>query len=605
MKWLGYALLPVLLLAGVVWWAVQYVVPPVAVEAESAPRPAAAYPQAMWAELARLHGLRVLHEEAPLPQGLVWQSGAAEPPLGSPQARKGGVVHLSSVGPFPAHLLAFGSPTPQFFHANAFERVELPLVQRHPQTHGLIPGVAQEWAVQGRTVYFRLHPAARYSNGRPVRAGDYALGVLLRAKAGGDGAWPALCQAAEELRVYGDGALALTLRHDAPLAALRAAALLHPAEPGFYAAFGSDYAERYAWRIPPTTGAYVVSRVEHGRLVEMRRVARWWAADLPHRRYTCNADVLVYHFLTDEAQAWEFFMRGKLDVMQSRHLAARERYLHDAPEVADGRICLLRFCPESPLPPYGIALNAAALPAVELRRGLVQAMDMGRAVEVLFRNEAERLTTFTSGYAELTPAHTPQYRYDPAAARACFARAGYTEAGEDGILRREDGSRLSVRLSYVPSEKVSALVNMLSRSARACGAEIVPEPLPWQLCAAQVREGRHQLTFWATVPAAPLPELGRYFHSSARGDEAPFGLSDAEMDAALATCAAARSLPELAEGVARVDRLVYELAVWLPGWSERRATVAHWRRICFPEQPGDYYDAVDNHSFWCREGREP
>ena len=602
MKWLGYALLPVLMLAGVAWWAVRQAPPPVVAEAEGAPQPAAAYPQTMWAELARLHGLRVLRDAAPLPPELEWQSGAAEPPLGSPEARKGGVVHLSSVGPYPANLLAFGSPTPQFFHANAFERVELPLVQRHPQTHGLIPGVAQEWAVQGRTVYFRLHPQARYSNGRPVRAGDYALGALLRAKAGGDGAWEALCCAAEELRVYGDGALALTLKSEAPLAALRAAALLHPAEPGFYAEFGSDYATRYAMRVPPTTGAYVVSRMEHGRLLEMRRVAHWWAADLPHRRYTCNAEVLVYHFLTDEAQAWEFFMRGKLDVMQSRHVAARERYLSAADEVADGRICLFSFSPGAPLPPYGIALNAAALPGVELRRGLVQAMDMGRAVAVLFRHEAERLTTFTGGYAELTPGGTPQYGYDPAAARACFARAGYTEVGEDGILRRADGERLSVRLSYVPSEKVSALVGMLSHSARDCGAEIVPEPLPWQLCAAQVREGRHQLTFWATVPAAPLPELRRYFHSSARGDEAPFGLKSADMDAALAACDAARSLPELAEAVARVDRLVYELAVWLPGWSERRAVVAHWRRIGFPERPGDYYDAVDNHTFWRREG---
>ena len=562
-----------------------------------------AYSADMWQQLSRLHDVRFVQAaESELPEGLVWHTGAEEPPLGSPQARKGGAVRLSSPGPFPANLLAFGSPTPQFFHYNAFACIELPLVQQHPRTHGTLPGVAQAWAVQGRTVYFRLHPAARYSNGRPVRAADYALGALLRARAGQDGAWAALASAAEELCVYGDAALALTLRREGPMAELRAAALLHAAEPGFYAEFGGDYATRYAWRTPPTTGAYVVGRVERGRMVELRRVADWWAADLPHYRHVFNVDSIEYHFLTDEAQAWEFFMRGKLDVMQTRHVPTWQRRLEGAPEVDSGRICCRNYVVEQPLPPYGIALNTATLPDVRVRQGLLQAMDMDRAVRFLFRGEAERLRTFTGGYGRLSPEHTPQYIYDPAAARACFASAGYTQAGADGILRRADGARLSVPLCYVPSEKVSTLVRILCESARACGAEIVPEPLPWQLCAHKVREGKHSMTFWAAVPSTPLPQPGRHLSSRAAGDDAPFCLNSAEMDAALAASEHARTLPELAAAVARVDRLVYELALWLPGWKENRVYLAHWQRICFPEQPSGHYDAMDSHSFWCREG---
>lgn len=604
MKWLGSILLVCLLVAGAAWWAVQSAPSPLGPtgSAAEAPRPAADYPPDMWAELARLaeSGVRVCRAGAEsLPAGLCWQDGAAEPPLGSPQARKGGVVRACSVGPFPANLLAFGSPTPQFFHANAFERVELPLVQQHPATRGEIPGVAQAWAVRGLTVFFRLHPAARYSNGRPVRAADYALGALLRAKAGGDGAWAALCQAAEELRVYDDErTLALTLRHERPLAALRAAALLHAAEPGFYAEFGSDYAERYAWRTPPTTGAYVVGGVERGRLIRLERVPNWWAAELPHRRYTCNVDAIEYHFLTDEAQGWEFLLRGKLDALQTRNLAAWQRYA----EGAEGeKLCKRVQCVGGALPPYGIALNAHALPEPELRRGLLQAMDMPRAIRLLFRGEGEQLQTFTSGYGPLSPTGIPQWRYAPEAARAAFARAGYTEAGEDGILRKPDGTRLSVTLCYVPSEKVSTLAAILSESAAACGAEIVPEPLPWQLCAAKVREGAHDLTFWAAVPSEPLPEPARFFSSQAHGDEAPFGLHHPEMDAALAGCERARTEQELAEALARVDRLVQELAVWLPGWREDRVYLAHRQRLHFSDQPGWHYDQLDNHTFWCEE----
>ena len=603
MKWSGYMLALICLPVGVVWWAVRSAPPPLPVaEAAGAVSGPAEYPADMWLQLSRLHGVRFVQAaEAELPAGLPWQDGAALPPLGSPRARKGGTVRLSSVGPFPANLLAFGSPAPQFFHLNAFGRVELPLVRQSPGGLETLPGVAQAWAVQGRTVYFRLHPAARYSNGRPVRAADYALGALLRARAGGDGAWAALAREAEQLTIYGDAALALTLRRARPLAALRAAGLLHAAEPGFYAEFGSDYAVRYAWRTPPTTGAYVVGRVERGRMVELRRVPDWWAADLPHYRYVCNADSIEYHFLTDEAQAWEFLMRGKLDAVQTRHVPTWHRRLNGEGPVERGEVRRLSYTLEYPLPPYGIALNAAALADVHLRRGLLQAMDMERAVSILVWGEGTRLGTFTAGYGELTPGHTPQYRYDPAAARAAFARAGYTRAGADGILRRADGTRLSVRLTYVPSEKVSTLVSLLSHSAAECGAEILPEPLPWQLCADMVREGKHQLAFWATVPSAPLPEPARFFSSRARGDDAPFCLQSEQMDAALAECEQAQTLPELAQALARVDRLVYELALWLPGWQENRVYLAHRRRLCFPEFPGSCYDVADNHTFWCEE----
>lgn len=595
MKRWGYILLCFCLLVGVAWWAAPSAVDPQPAEAAADGAPYA-YPATLWQELERLPGMRFTQAaEHELPSDLHWQDGAGAPPLGDARAKKGGTVRLCSVGPFPANLLAFGSPTPQFFHTNAFACIELPLVQRHPLTQQEIPGVACAWAVQGRTVYFRLYPQARYSNERPVRAADYALGAWLRAKAGRDGAWAALCREAEELCVYGDHALALTLRREAPLAALRAAALLHAAEPGFYAEFGSDYAEKYAWRVPPTTGAYSVGRVERGRMVELRRVRRWWAERLPIRRFTCNVDSLEYHFLTDEAQAWEFFLRGRLDVMQTRHLAAWYSRLEavDAP-----RLCRSVFSLEYPYPPYGIALNARTLPLPELRRGLLHALDMQRAVAFLFRGEAERLSTFTSGYGELSPRHTPVYSYDPELARASFRAAGYTECGEDGVLRSPDGARLSVALSYVPSEKVSALVRLLCESALACGAEIVPEPLSWQVCAAKVRERQHQLTFWATVPASPLPCPARYFHSSAVGDDAPFGLSDAAMDAALAACDEAGTPTELAHALARVDRRVYELAVWAPGWKENKVYLAHWRHIRFPEMPGERYDVMDNHTFW-------
>ncbi len=608
-------LLALLLLAAAAAWLATgrrgaHVPPPAVVEG---PLPPAAYPADMWQQLSRLAGVEVRQaSESALPAGVPWEFGAEEPEIGDPRARKGGRVRLSNVGPFPENWLAFGSPTPQFFHDTLFSSVELPLVGIHPVTQREIPGLAEAWARQGQLLWFRLDPRARYSNGRPVRAADVALGLLLRARVGA-AEWGLFRQWAESLTVYGEQVLSVRLREGValPLAAARLGLLLKPAEPGFYAEAAGDYRERYRHRVPPTTGAYTVGRVERGRMIELVRVRDWWAKDTRYRRHTCNVDAIEHHFLTSEAQAWEFFLRGRLEVMQTRNLAAWQRYVEAAADAGQPGIIAHNFCADYPMPPYGIALNAARLTDLNLRRGVMQALDMDRVVALLFRGEGERLSTFHSGYGTLSPQSTPTWRYDPAAARACFAAAGYTQAGADGMLQRADGARLRLRFSYSPSEKLSTLVSVLVQSAAACGLELVPEALPWQQWSRQVRERQHELTFWAAVAASPLPEPARFFASGAEGEDAPFALNDAGVDAALAACSGAEDEASRAAALAALDRLIHERAIWLPGWKENRVHLAAWPQVRFPNVPGCRfstpapYDVMEAHLYWVEEQPSP
>lgn len=568
-------------IAAVAWWAVTRHTPaPRAEEEASTP---AAYPADFAERLCRVGGLK-LELDAPLPAGISWQSEGDAPTLGDAAARKGGCVRLSNAGPFPAHFLRFGGGAPQFFHQNLQAATEIPLVSRHPQNRQIAAGVAEAWARVGNTVYFRLNPAARYNNGRPVRAGDYLLAALLQAEQH-CAEYEQLAAAASHLRTHGDHLLSITLRGLGD--GILAARLLHPAEPAFYAAFDSRFRESYAQRIPPATGAYRVSHIERGRSIRLQRVKGWWGGALPLYRYRFNADTLEYHFLTSEAQVWEFLLRGKLDAVQTRNTAAWQERAEPAEQLRR-----TVYDAEYPMPPYGIALNTRTLPDIELRRGLLHAMDMDQGMQLIMRGEGQRLTTFHSGYGELTPRETPQFTYKPEAARAAFARAGYTLAGPDGILHRADGTRLSVTLLYTPHEKISNLMAVLIRSARDCGAEIVPEPVPWQICQARLQERSHQLVFWA-MPAPEQPEPAIFFSPQAEPAASPFGLEAADMNAALAQFEKSST----AENLARIDQLISKHAIWLPGWKENRVYLAHQPRLCIP--PATWcFDALDAHLFW-------
>ena len=584
---------PLAALIGAAYWATPE--RELGVQAPAVSTDPAPYPFDLMRRAAALRTPAVTEGTAnELPPGLCWQDGAEEPDIGDPAARKGGRVRLCSAGPFPANFLAFGGPSPQFFYYNMFTMVELAPVMQHPVTGRPIPGTAKRWAVQGKTVFFELDEEARYSNGRPVRAHDYVLGLVLRAERGEKTTRLAT------LRVLGERLLVVELQSTTPEPVLTAAAELHAAEPGFYAEFGSDYPQRYARRIPPTTGGYTVGEVQRGRSIALQRVPHWWARNKRFYRYTCNVDTVEYLFPTDATQTLEFFLRGKTDLLQTRHLPTW-RQLNEAAEVNPDIRCV-RFRADYPTPPYGIAVNARTVPDLRVRRGLMQAMDMDRAVRLLFCGEGERLTTFTTGYPG-SPTDTPQYRFDPAAARAYFAEAGYTVTGSDGILMTPEGKRLSFTFIYVPSDKVSTLVNVLVQSAQACGAEIVPRAVSWQENADALKEGTQQLTFWATMPGVPAPDYARFFSPQAAGHDAPFGVDDEELNAAVAQAEAAADPEQAAAAYRRVDRRVQELAIWLPGWKENLVLVAHRARVRFPSffsTPAPY-EVADAHLFWVQE----
>lgn len=573
-------------------------------QAAASPLPPAAYPPSLWEELGRLPGIDISQEDPEtLPRDLPWQSGEQETEWADPAAVKGGLVRLCSPGPYPANFLAFGSPSPQFFHHTFRTAVEIQLLAQHPATGAPIPGTASRWAQQGDTLYFEIDPDARYSNGRPVRAADYALGLLLRAKAGNDATLQQLSRLVRRIRILGSRRLALTLRAPRPRAALAVSALLHAAEPGFYAEFGSDYARRYAQRIPPTTGGYTIGSTERGRSITLERIKNWWAKDKPFYRHTCNADQVQYLFLASEAQAWEFLKRGKLDAIQTRNIAAWRQHIVDNNNLPPD-ILARQAKAETPLPPYGIILNPHTLPDPSLRKGLIQAMDMEKAIGILYQGEGEQLSTFTSGYGSISPTDAPAHPYDPTAARAAFAAAGFTAPGADGILRKPDGTPLRIRLSYVPSEKTSALVAILAQSARHCGADIRAEALSWQQNAREIDDGTYHMTFWAAMPAAPLPAYREIFLHHPPNHQSPFALSDPPLTHAICAVENAATEQELAAACRAVDARIRDLAIWLPGWKENLILLAHRKRLRFPDTPACRftpprpYEVMDGHLYW-------
>ena len=111
---------------------------------------------------------------ADVPADLVWENGEDQPDIGSPQAIKGGTLH-ARLPDFPRTLRTVGPDSNDNFRTYLLDDLGMYLARVHPETLQLYPGLAESWAVdwKNRTVYIRLDPDARFSDGVPVTADDY------------------------------------------------------------------------------------------------------------------------------------------------------------------------------------------------------------------------------------------------------------------------------------------------------------------------------------------------------------------------------------------------------------------------------------------------
>ena len=307
----------------------------------------------------------VFLRENQLPEDLEWQDGMDQPELGSPKAVKGGTLRMAIQRSFPSTFRVFGPNSNNAFRRYLYDDIDLPLVRLHPGTGKLIPGTADRWAVSkdGRTVYFHIDEAARFSDGSRLTTRDFITSLFVRTSPYGVEPFynDYYMGNFSQITVYGNHYLAVTLAAARPYAPFYAS--LPPSCTSFYAEFGPDYPTRYLWRVAPTTGGYTVNPYDviMGRQVSMIRVPNWWAAERKYTRYSCNVDHIVYQFVSENTKMRELFRLGELDVFNAREADFWYEGLEMEP-VHRGLIQRVHFSNIWPRNCFGFHLNCSQPP---------------------------------------------------------------------------------------------------------------------------------------------------------------------------------------------------------------------------------------------------
>ncbi|MDG1356568.1 MAG: ABC transporter substrate-binding protein [Akkermansiaceae bacterium] len=531
-----------------------------------------------------------------IPDDLVWEDGMDEPEIGDPSSMKGGVFR-TWMPQFPATVRPFGKESNNSFRGYLYDELEIGLVNLHPLTGKIIPGVAKSWAVSAdkRTVYYELDEEARYNDGVKIKARDFQVSAYLRVSDHVTAPYAKQYYREQfaQIAVYSDSLLSVTLREGKPLTPLFAS--MSPSNPEFYGEYGADYEDRYQWRVPRHTGAYYVKEgdINKGVSIKLTRAKDWWAKDKKYYRYRFNPDHIVYTVIRDENKAFELFRAGQLDAF----FLTRPDYWYEKseiPQVFDGYIERYKFYTQYPRVPRGIYMNVSRpkLDDRDVRLGLQHALNWRMVIDVMFRGDFSRLQGFSQGFGEYTNPAIKARPYSVTRAREYFNQAGYTEEGSDGVLRKPSGERLSVVLSFGNSPTASKLCSLLKEEAKKAGVDLILDGQENTVFYKTVMKKEHDMAFWGWGSRPPFPSYYQFFYSKNAFDEKGKpkpqtnninSYANEQMDVYAKAMRNAKTLDEMKQNAWAAQELIHKEAFFSPGYATEYVRIGTWRWVRWPD----------------------
>ncbi|MDX7644634.1 extracellular solute-binding protein [Aeromonas caviae] len=525
---------------------------------------------------------------ATLPADLKWESNDTDPVYADPEAKRGGTFR-DFMSSFPLTLRKYGPDSNGGFAAYVRE-TNLPLLSTHPVTRNPMPMLANQWAfgTDNKTLYFRINPKARWSDGQPVTADDWVFTLkMMRSKEIND-PWYNNYYSTQisEVTKFDDHTLAITSGTEKSREDLLEALPFTP-EPSHAIKLTANWVKEYNWKVLPVTGPYQIGELKKGKSVTFDRVKDWWGNDERYFQHRFNLDRIEIKVLRDQNIAWQHFLRGELDTFP----LVMPNWWHDKSKTAEfekGYIERLWFYNQTPQPPMGLYLNTAdpLLSNLDVRLGIQHALALDKMIATLLRGDYQRLNTYGSGQGEFTNTDLKARPFDPALAREFFAKAGFTKTGPDGILRNDKDQPLSLSITYTTAEHAQRLT-LLREEAKKAGLNLELNLMDASAGFKSMLEKKHQ-SAWMAWSGGRYPAYWEHFHrvnANKPQTNNIMNIDDDRISALVEQYDKAFDFGKKADLSRQIQQRLYELASFVPAYQVPYTRAGAWRWIRLPKVP--------------------
>lgn len=522
-----------------------------------------------------------------LDEKLTWVTNNNEALIASPKAKKGGTFYQYIMS-FPLTFRSVGpdsnTSTRSFFLDN-----QLPLVTKHDETENLIPVVATHWAYSkdGRTMYFKINPAARWSDGKPVTADDFIFTLeFMRSKHIQD-PWcnDFYTKDIEKVTRYGDLLISISATRKIP-DLWETVSSVFPLPKHFYIRINGNFVKEYNWKIEPNTGPYILKEFEKGKYLIFERKKDWWAKDLRYFKNRYNVDYFKLNVIRDQTVALEYFKKGELDTFAATRSVLW--YEKGTGDIFDkGYVDKLWFYNDARRSTVGLFLNLDKdiFKDKNLRYAFAHAINWDKVNREIHRGEGARLNSYFSGYGKYSNDKLKAREFSIPKVESYMRASGWSR-GSDGIWTK-DGRRFAVTISYGLDFLTPRLV-ILKEEAKKAGIELNLEQLDPASSYKKLMEKKHEVVYsgWST---GFRPQPWEHFHSvNAHKPQTNNinNMDDPEMDKLIDKYRDSTNEQERIKLSLQIQQRIHDSACWVPFEAFPFIRYFYWRWIQYPDTPG-------------------
>lgn len=528
-----------------------------------------------------------------IPTNLTWENGMDLPEIGSPKSKKGGTFN-GSLQDFPRTLRTVGPDSNGGFRSYLLDP-DMPYAATHPNNkNNYFPGLAKAWAVDraNNTVYIRLNPDARWSDGTPVTSDDavYMFYFLQSEHIQAPFYYDFYRAKYNNITRYDKHTFSISMKVAKPDMASYALGL-RPRPRHFYGTLNDNYVKAFQWKVAPTTGPFVIhdKDIKKGRSITLTRNKDWWAKDNKYWKYRYNEDKIHLTVIRDINKSIEAFKKGNLDTTGLNQATNwYEKVPNDLPAVKNGYIKKTIFYNQIAHGPIGLWINTSKplLSNRAIREGIQHANNWPLVLQKFFRGDYERLDKFADGYGPYSNPNIKARDYSPEKALKLFKQAGFAERGPDGILVNDQGQKLAFTLTTgYPVFK--DLVAILKEEARKSGLEFNLEVLDSTTGWKKVQEKNHEIALTGFASSgADYPQYWQCFHSDNANKPQTNNLTNFANDEADKLIDAYRESSDEQEMITlahQIEQIIHDEAVFVPGYKQPYYRCGYWRWLCFPD----------------------
>ena len=520
------------------------------------------------------------------PDDLAWLTNDTDPLYSSPEAKKGGTFRVA-IKSFPLTFRTVGPDSNTTFRG-AILGNQLSLIGLHPNTMNILPELASYWAYgkDKKTMYFKLNPRARWSDGKPVTAHDFAYTLEFMRSKKIVAPWynDYYTKEIDRVIVYDDHTLAVSSTKAQP--DLHLILSLGPIPRHFFGQLGDDFVRKYNWKIVPNTGAYQISDFKKGKYVKFKRKRDWWARDLRYFKNRFNVNNIIYNVVRDDNLEWEYFKKKRVDVFGM----TLPKYWHvksKTPVIENGYVNRIWFYNDTRRSPFGLWLNQdkEIFKDINVRYAFAHAMNVQKVIEKVLRNDYFRLEHGFVGYGPYSNNSIKARRFDLARVEHYMQKAGWRR-GDDGVWIK-NGRRFSVEVLYGSDHHTPKLV-VLKEEAKKAGVELRLQKLDPSTWYKKISES-NQEAVWMGFGTGLRPSYWQSWHSDNAHKPRTNNVTntdDPELDRLIEAYRNSLETQERIDLSQQIQQIIHDIGAYVPTSTAPYVRQAYWRWWRLPEIPG-------------------